>query len=116
MYTVVIESPPTPSGDQRLMLVDLYDAALPQVYGYLAARCGSIAIAEDLTSETFLAAADAVRNGRVPDLSTAWLIGVARHKLVDHWRRRSREERSLVEVASQPRGTADTWDVELDAL
>ena len=28
-----------------------------------------------------------------------WLIGVARHKLIDHWRRRSREERLLAAVA-----------------
>jgi RNA polymerase sigma-70 factor (ECF subfamily) len=34
----------------------LYDRALPQVYGYLADRCRDPATAEDLTSETFLAA------------------------------------------------------------
>ena len=28
-------------------------------------------------------------------LSIPWLIGVARHKLVDHWRRQEREERNL---------------------
>jgi len=33
----------------------------------------------------------------------AWLIGVARHKLVDHWRGRAREERRLERVhASLP--------------
>ena len=52
-------------------------------------------MAEDLTSETFLAAVDGVRRGAVPDLTVAWLIGVARHKLVDHWRRRERDERKL---------------------
>ena len=39
----------------------LYDEALPQVYGYLLARCGQQVVAEDLTAETFLAAVDAVR-------------------------------------------------------
>ena len=38
-------------------LLALYDRALPQVYGYLMGRCGDQAIAEDLTSETFLAVA-----------------------------------------------------------
>jgi DNA-directed RNA polymerase specialized sigma24 family protein len=28
-------------------------------------------------------------------MTVAWLIGVARHKLVDHWRRLEREERAL---------------------
>lgn len=97
-------------------LLDLYDVALPQVYGYLSARCGSTSLAEDLTAETFLAAVDALRRERVPELSVAWLIGVARHKLVDHWRRREREERSLraVETAAAPEAV-DEWDVHLDA-
>jgi RNA polymerase sigma-70 factor (ECF subfamily) len=112
---MVIESAST-SGDPRVALVEMYDAALPQVYGYLAARCGSIAIAEDLTSETFLAAADAVRRDRVPELSMAWLIGVARHKLVDHWRRHARDERTLAVVASEPEQPTDPWGVEIDVM
>lgn len=106
-----------PTIDQRRHLLRLYDSALPDVYGYLAARCGSATTAEDLTSETFLAAVDAVRLGRVPKLTTAWLIGVARHKLVDHWRRHAREERSLRAVDSDSVGAGgDEWDVRLDAL
>jgi RNA polymerase sigma-70 factor (ECF subfamily) len=100
------------NADQRRALVDLYDRALPQVYGYLASRCGSASVAEDLTSETFLAAVDAVRRGAVPDLSPAWLIGVARHKLVDHWRRQGREREADLPTAAP----VDTWDVHLDQL
>ncbi|MHB8468118.1 MAG: RNA polymerase subunit sigma-24, partial [Acidimicrobiales bacterium] len=37
-------------------LLALYDRALPVVYGYRVDRCGDRAIAEDLASETFLAA------------------------------------------------------------
>ena len=55
-------------------LLALYDTALPQVYGYLLARCGDRAVAEDLASETFLAAVSAPG-----PLSTVWLIGTARH-------------------------------------
>jgi len=106
--------------DQRRALVDLYDSALAEVYGYLASRCGSASVAEDLTSETFLAAVDAVRRGAVPDLTVAWLIGVARHKLVDHWRRRAVEERVLEAVDPHPGdgggAREDEWDVELDRL
>ena len=75
-------------------LLSLYDRALPEVYGYLLARCGQRAVAEDLTAETFLAAVRAEADGGGPT-TVAWLIGTARHKLVDHWRRREREERSL---------------------
>ena len=44
---------------QGTALLELYDIALPQVYGYLLARCGSRNVAEDLTAETFLAAVSA---------------------------------------------------------
>jgi RNA polymerase sigma-70 factor, ECF subfamily len=43
-----------------------------------------------------------------------WLIGTARHKLVDHWRRREREERGLRLIDGDV--TEDPWDAELDAL
>lgn len=110
-------SPPTASRDQRHALVDLYDRALPDVYGYLVARCGSDAVAEDLTSETFLAAVDAVRRGSVPDLTVAWLIGVARHKLVDHWRRQGRERDAAPRVAEATADEpVDRWDVHLDRV
>jgi RNA polymerase sigma-70 factor (ECF subfamily) len=45
-----------------------------------------------------------------------WLIGVARHKLVDHWRSQAREERGLRSVADPDDVHEDTWDARLDAL
>ena len=100
-------------------LLALYDHALPEVYGYLLARCGAQVVAEDLTAETFLAAVDATRADRPPQMSTGWLVGVARHKLADHWRQESREERKLRAVASDPRHTSsasDPAETELDAV
>ena len=99
-------------------LLALYDTALPQVYGYLLSRCGGQApVAQDLTAETFLAAVKAVQSGAPPDpMTTAWLVGVARHKLADHWRRQGREERKLAAVADHDEPTDDPWDVRLDAL
>src|SRR6516162_8848249 len=95
-------------------LVVLYDHALPEVYGYLVSRCRSDAIAEELTSETFMAAVAAVRRGTVAELSIAWLVGVARHKLVDHWRRRERESRTLRALSDFANESDDQWDVRLD--
>jgi RNA polymerase sigma-70 factor, ECF subfamily len=110
------EQPHRAAGPGTRLLV-LYDEALPQVYGYLLARCGQQVVAEDLTAETFLAAVDAVRSGPAP-LSTGWLIGIARHKLVDHWRRQGREQRALTAAAALPAGPSpgDPWDAQLDAL
>jgi RNA polymerase sigma-70 factor (ECF subfamily) len=106
------------TGDPRSGLLALYDVALPQVYGYLLRRCGRTALAEDLTAETFLAAVDAVRLDKAPPLSTGWLMGIARHKLIDHWRRLAREERTLSAVAGDPTRdpASDPWDATLDAL
>jgi RNA polymerase sigma-70 factor (ECF subfamily) len=94
----------------------LYDRAVPDVYGYLLARCGRVALAEDLTAETLLAAVDAVRRDHPPPLSTGWLIGVARHKLVDHWRRVGREEAGLRALSNDEPELDDPWDVHLDGL
>lgn len=92
-----------PAGDGASALLALYDAALPQVYGYLLRRCGSREAAEDLTSETFLGAAEAVRRGAAR-LDVPWLIGIARHKLADHWRGAARDERDLRAVAGTAGG------------
>jgi RNA polymerase sigma-70 factor (ECF subfamily) len=98
-------------------LIEIYDRSLPQVYGYLLSRCGEKAVAEDLTSETFLAAAAGV--GPRDPVTVGWLLGVARHKLADHWRRQARQERLLQAVASgvaDPDPGDDTWDVTVDVM
>ena len=96
-------------------VLDLYDRALPEIHGYLLSRCRDSQVAEDLTGETFLAAVSAVRRGTVPDLTVAWLVAVARNKLVDHWRRQEREQRKLRLVHDSTEETTDQWDRELDA-
>jgi RNA polymerase sigma-70 factor (ECF subfamily) len=112
-----VSEQPAVTGDPRAGLLALYDSALPQVYGYLLSRCDRRAVAEDLTAETFLAAVDAVRRAHPPPVTTGWLIGVARHKLVDHWRRQGREQRGLQAVAADDADRLDDpWDERLDAL
>ncbi|WP_232664642.1 RNA polymerase sigma factor [Pseudonocardia sp. TRM90224] len=101
--------------DAGAALLDLYDTALPQVYGYLLARCGRRVLAEDLAAETFLAAVAACRGPQPPAPSTGWLVGIARHKLVDHWRAAEREQRGLRAVAGEPEPVDDPWDEALDA-
>ena len=92
----------------------IYPAALPAVYGYLLPRCRSVTVAEDLTAETFLAAVAAVRRGQVREVTVAWLVGIARHKLVDHWRSAGRERRGLAAVEAGQADSDDPWDEILD--
>ena len=103
------------TGERQREFLALYQRALPEVYGYLFDRCRDRETAEDLTSETFLAAVRAVDAPSAPELSVPWLIGVARHKLVDHWRRRGRDER-LVDALSEPPVVEDPWDAQLSSL
>ena len=102
--------------DPAFALLRLYDEALPHVYGYLLARCGDRGLAEELTAESFLAAVHAIRTPRAPDLSVAWLIGVARHKLADHWRRAEREQRGLRLLDGEPGRVDDPWEAAIDRI
>ncbi len=111
---------PAPGAAEAALLA-AYDRSLPAVYGYLLTRCGDTPVAEDLTAETFLAAVAAVRGPTPPDVTVRWLIGVARHKLADHWRGEGRERNRLAAVVQQPGHPAtqvddDPWDAELDRL
>ena len=102
---------PQTSGDA---VAAIYRRALPQVYGYLLPRCGSAVLAEDLTAETFMAAVEAAKQDHPPQLTVAWLVGVARHKLVDHWRRADRERRRLGAIVTGAEAVDDPWEAQLD--
>ena len=84
------------------VLAAFYDRAAGEVYRYLArALFGDRSVAEDLTQETFAVVVAAARAGRAESLTMPWVMGVARHKLVDHYRRVSRDERRLALVWSR---------------
>lgn len=97
-------------------LLALYDASLSVVYGYLLPRCGSAPLARDLTAETFLAAVDAARADDPPRVGVPWIIGVARHTLLDHWQREYRAQRRLGALADDPPPLDNSWDMQLDAV
>jgi RNA polymerase sigma-70 factor, ECF subfamily len=111
--------PTAVAGDRGADLLALYDESVGEVYGYLLARGRNRELAEDLTAEVFMAAVESVRRGAVAELSTAWLIGIARHKLVDHWRQVERDQRRLTAVTQESTTAADDddpWDARLDVL
>src|SRR3970040_1641540 len=71
-----------------------YDAVLPRVYRYLLSRCGhDVALAEELTQQTFV---EAIRRRRQFDGrsdAVTWLCTIGRNKLVDHFRHAGRDQR-----------------------
>ena len=66
--------------------------AIPQVYRFMLHRCGDPDLAEDLMAEALLAAAHRYRDGEADAVTVPWIMGVARHKLLEHWRRSEREQ------------------------
>jgi RNA polymerase sigma-70 factor (ECF subfamily) len=73
----------------------LYSASLPHVYGFLARRCNR-QTAEDLTQEVFVDLVRRVKGGDDPSaFTTAWLMTVARSRLIDHMRAQQRRDRKL---------------------
>ena len=66
-----------------------YRANVRAVYGYAATRVGR-SEAEDVAAEVFQAAAVAFADGRAEQVTLAWLMTVARNKVIDRWRRTER--------------------------
>lgn len=89
-----------------------YSEAMPRVYSYCLHRCGgSQQVAEDLTQETFMAAVREIRRGKAVERPIAWVLGIARHKLLDHYRKREREARGLKAIeASVEREDLLLWE------
>jgi RNA polymerase sigma-70 factor (ECF subfamily) len=80
-----------------------YEAMLPSVYGYLLHRCGrNTQTAEELTQETFVEAVRSRHTFRGTD-TRPWLIGIARHRLLDHLRREGRRELTFLRVFARER-------------
>jgi len=74
-----------------------YDEAMPRIFGYFLHRCGGRRFtAEELTQETFLAAVAELKRGADVQAPIPWVFGIARHKLLDHYRREEREAGRVV--------------------
>jgi RNA polymerase sigma-70 factor (ECF subfamily) len=65
----------------------LYDRYIQPVYRYLHSRLGSVHEAEDITSQTFMAAYEALPKYKEQGQFAAWLFRIARSKMNDHFRR-----------------------------
>ena len=61
------------------------------LYGYAMLRVRDAAVAEDLVQETLLAALEGFASFGGRSSERTWLVGILKHKLIDHFRRVSRE-------------------------
>ena len=93
-----------------------YDRHARAVLSYFARRTRDPEAAADLTAETFAAAIVARRHFRPgPAPASAWLFGIARHKLADFQRRGRAEDRALRRLRVE-RPQLDEDDAQLIAV
>ncbi|HET8906436.1 MAG TPA: sigma-70 family RNA polymerase sigma factor [Ktedonobacterales bacterium] len=95
-------------------LTMLYRRFMPVVYRFVLARVSGVQVAEDVTSETFLAVVTGIRGMRATDELTfaAWVLGIARNKVATHFRRQSTQPatRPWLPEDDQPITVADEGD------
>jgi RNA polymerase sigma-70 factor (ECF subfamily) len=65
----------------------LYRRHVEHVYRYLLLRTGNVEDAQDLTTQTFIAALEHIASYQPRGKFRMWLLGIARHKTGDFFRR-----------------------------
>lgn len=91
-------APGAGAGDESLLrlaaagdgeaFAELYRRRLPLIVSFLRARTATPEVAADLAAETFVAALSFLQSGGAPPSSAvAWLLTIARNKLLDSIRR-----------------------------
>ena len=80
--------------DKKSRFTVLVEAFSPDLYSYAYWLAGDRHIAEDLVQETFLAALKARPNFQGRSTVRTWLIAILKHKIVDHIRKKVREQTS----------------------
>ncbi|MDD2695957.1 MAG: RNA polymerase sigma factor [Anaerolineales bacterium] len=98
--TLAIQSEPVPDEDSELILAAqknsslfqaIYDRWAVRVYQYFYHRTGEMTSAEDLTSQLFFAAYQALPRYQHRGHFAAWLFTIARNLVKEHYRKQRRE-------------------------
>jgi RNA polymerase sigma factor (sigma-70 family) len=82
-----------------------------RLIAYLASRAGDVAGAEDALSDAFAAALERWPIDGIPEKPEAWLLRVARNRIIDAARRhqvRQNSEKSLLQLAEEAQDVAAT--------
>lgn len=101
----------------RQHLIELFDREFDAVYQFVLARAGDRSVADEVASETFLAAAQSLESGAEDTIGLPWLYVVARRRLVDYWRRTERDRNRIdrlleLDPSSRARGADDRYPSE----
>ena len=101
MTTLMAEQIEEPSIDNLTLARDavanvdafaaLYRQYVTRVYRYHMAHTGNVKDAEDLTSQTFMAALEGIKSYRGDGSFAAWILGIASKKRLMHFRGRRPE-------------------------
>jgi RNA polymerase sigma factor (sigma-70 family) len=95
------------AGDQHAGR-QLLKRQLPRLRCYFVNKVDDAADMDDLVQETLLACLEATDRYAARATFTAYLLGIARHKLLNHWRRRTRtrvddiEDHSIASLGAGP--------------
>ena len=88
-------------------VAELYQRYAPVVWRYVFARMRQDThAAQDVLSETFLAAIRSLKNGQGAENAAGWLIGIARNKLADWYRKQEKSANAAAEPATQDASSA----------
>jgi RNA polymerase sigma-70 factor (ECF subfamily) len=80
----------------------IYERYLPNVYRYTLSRVGNVQDAEDLTTQTFIAAMTGLKTYNAKSAVLTWLLGIARHKIADFFRQGKEPMLSLDQAPDLP--------------
>jgi RNA polymerase sigma-70 factor (ECF subfamily) len=80
---------------------------------FVERRVGSREVAEDIVQNAFVRGLEGTSRLKDEDSAVAWFYRMLRNALVDHYRRRSAEQRATDRLAGQEEETAPPVDAEL---
>jgi len=86
----------------RETFAELYEQYLPRVFRYISYRVDDVHLAEDLTSDVFVKALTGFGSYHSDKASfSTWLLSIARHMVIDHYRASSRGQAIPLEEATE---------------
>jgi RNA polymerase sigma-70 factor, ECF subfamily len=91
----------------------IYNKHFPEIFRYIRYRLDDIALAEDISSEVFCSLIKAIKSGRTPAINLrGWLIGTARHLIIDHLRHNHRHPCEAISDVTESEGDGPSEQVE----
>lgn len=94
-------------GDATALSV-LYRRHIEHVFRYIRRRVPTSEIAEDVTSETFLAVITGLRSFRGSSTFRTWVFSIAQRRIADYWRRHYELPECAIELVLEFLGVLPT--------